>query len=134
MLTPSCIFRGLLGPSRRLSARMELYPSRESIVLSTQTRLRVEFICESIAENRPVSLSDMAWIQKWSDANPTVAKMLRQARRAAISGEEATELDDFCNAMDLGDPDPSNHLQGPQDPIDLAQWFTNRRQWFRGNG
>jgi hypothetical protein len=32
-------------------------------------------------------------------------------------------MDDLLNALDLGDPDPSNHLIGPQDPIDLAEWF-----------
>ena len=111
---------------------MEAYPSRQIGMLSTQTRLRVEFICDCIASGRAVDLADMAWIQKWANVNPTVAKMLRQARRKAVSGENATDLDDFCNAMDLGDPDPSNHLEGPQDPVDLAQWFTDRQRWFRG--
>ena len=101
-------------------------------MLSTQTRLRVEFICERIATGQPVELADMAWLQKWSDVNPTVAKMLRQARRSAINGTEASDLDDFCNALDLGEPDPSDHLEGPQDPTTLAEWFTNRRKWFRG--
>ena len=25
--------------------------------------------------------------------------------------------------LDIGDPDPSNHLIGPQDPSTLAEWF-----------
>jgi hypothetical protein len=100
-------------------------------MLSTQTRLKVEFICERIQSGAPVEFADMTWIQKWADRNPTVAKMLRQARRAAVQ-PEPTEMDSFCQAMDIGDPDPSNHLVGPQDPTTLAEWFTNRRKWFRG--
>lgn len=101
-------------------------------MLSTQTRLRVEFICERIKQGAPVELSDMAWIQKWATHNPTVDKMLRQARRMAVQGEEPSPMDEFCQIMDIGDPDPSEHLSGPQDPITLAEWFTNRRKWFRG--
>ena len=101
-------------------------------MLSTQTRLKVEFICDRIQQSAPVELADMAWIQKWGDRNPTVAKMLRQARRAAVQ-PEPNELDKFCQTLDLGDPDPSEHLSGPQDPTTLAEWFTKRQKWFRGD-
>lgn len=102
-------------------------------MLSTETRLRVEFICERISLGAPVEFNDMIWIQKWADRNPTVSKMLRQARRAAVQGNEATEMDQFCQALDIGEPDPSEHLSGPQDPVTLAEWFTNKRKWFRGD-
>lgn len=101
-------------------------------MLSNQTRLRVEFICERISLGAPVEFNDMIWIQKWASHNPTVDRMLRQARRVAVQGDEPTEMDQFCQAMDIGEPDPSEHLQGPQDPVTLAEWFTNKRKWFRG--
>lgn len=75
----------------------------------------------------------MTWIQKWASRNPTVDRMLRQARRAAQHGQEPSSMDEFCQAMDIGEPDPSDHLSGPQDPITLAEWFTNKRRWFRGD-
>lgn len=103
-------------------------------MLSTETRLRVEFICERISLGAPVDFSDMIWIQKWASHNPTVDRMLRQARRNAVQGENPTEMDQFCQAMDIGEPDPSEHLSGPQDPVTLAEWFANKRKWFRGNG
>lgn len=102
-------------------------------MLSTNTRMRVEFICERIAKSASVELNDMAWLQKWASRNPTVDSMLRKARRTAIQGDTQQEtLDGFCSAMDLGEPDPSDHLTGPQDPITLAEWFSNKRRWFRG--
>ena len=41
-------------------------------MLSTDTRLRVEFICERISQGAPVELKDMAWLQKLAARNPTV--------------------------------------------------------------
>ena len=102
-------------------------------MLSTNTRLRVQFLCDCIGKGAPVELKDMAWLQKLADRNPTVNTWIRQARRKAIQGDgPANELDEFCNAMDLGEPDPSDHLVGPQDPVTLAEWFMGRQKWFRG--
>lgn len=102
-------------------------------MLSTETRLRVEFICERISRGAGVELKDMTWVQKLADRNPTVATKLRQARRAAIQ-TEGDGLGEFCNSLDIGEPDPSDHLIGPQSPVTLAEWFTNRQKWFRGQG
>jgi len=103
-------------------------------MLSTQTRLRVEFICDRIAKGASVELTDMAWLQKLASRNPTVDTWLRKARRSAVQGDTPAEgLDSFCQAMDLGEPDPSDHLVGPQDPLTLAEWFSSKRRWFRGS-
>ena len=104
-------------------------------MLSTNVRLRVEFICQRIANRREVQLTDMQWIQKWADKNHSVDSMLRRARRTAIVGEVPKDsLDAFMQDMDIGDPDPSEHLQGAQDPTTIAEWFTQKRKWFRGEG
>jgi hypothetical protein len=75
----------------------------------------------------------MQWIQKWANRNHSVEAMLRKARRAAINGEQpADSLDGFMQSMDLGEPDPADQLQGAQDPATLAEWFSQKRKWFRG--
>ncbi len=102
-------------------------------MLSSQTRLRVEFICDRIAKGASVELSDMSWVQKLADRNPTVASWLRQARRTAIQGEQPSNLDQFCQALDIGEPDPADHLSGAQDPVTLAEWFSSKQKWFRGS-
>ena len=100
-------------------------------MLSTEVRKRAEFICMRIAEGAEVTVADMIWIQKWAKSNHSVESMLRRARRRALRGDEPAEgLDRFLEVMDLGDPDPSNHLSGPQDPVDLANWFTEPKKWF----
>lgn len=102
-------------------------------MLSTSARLKVQFICERIGVGAPVEFNDITWIQKLADRNPTVATALRKARRASMTQDAPQDgLDAFIADMDLGDPDPSNHLVGPQDPVTLAEWFSNRQAWFRG--
>jgi hypothetical protein len=102
-------------------------------MLSTEVRQKVEFICQRIAKGEEVQFKEMEWVQKWAKSNHSVDAMLRKARREAVSGGfEEGSLDDFMQKMDLGDPDPSNHLRGAQDPLTLAEWFTEKRKWFRG--
>jgi hypothetical protein len=96
-------------------------------MLSTQTRLRLEDIAARVAGGLEVSFGEMTWAQKWADHHSSAARILNQARREAIQGKaEPGSLDELLNSLDLGDPDPSNHLVGPQDPDVLAEWFCRR--------
>ncbi len=98
-------------------------------MLSTQTRLRLEDIAARIAGGLNVTFEEMQWATKWSEANRSAAEILRRARRRAINGEpQRGSLDELIDGLDLGDPDPSNHLVGPQDPVDLAEWFRQDKE------
>ena len=93
-------------------------------MLSTQYRLRLEAICERIATGESVELSEMIWAEKLAKSNRSAATILRQARRRAANPEMTEDsLDGFMNALDLGDPDPSNHKTGFQSPDDIVDWF-----------
>lgn len=93
-------------------------------MLSTQYRLRMEYICKRISQNYEVQISDMIWAQKLAKSNKSAEAMLRMARRKS-SNPDAPEggLDDFMNRMDLGDPDPSNHKTGFQNIDEIVDWF-----------
>jgi hypothetical protein len=93
-------------------------------MLSTSTRLRLEDIAARIAGGLNVTFEEMQWAQKWSEHNRSAAAILRKARRRAINGAPAEgSIDELMDGLDLGFPDPSDHLIGPQNPIDLANWF-----------
>lgn len=93
-------------------------------MLSTQIRLRLEVIAKKIQNHEYVSFDEMQWAQKWANHNRSAASILNKARRIAIQGEGVDgSMDKFLQDLDLGDPDPSNHLVGPQDPDTLARWF-----------
>ena len=71
-------------------------------MLSTDVRLRLEFIADRIANHGEVSLEEMKLIQKWADHNRTAAEILRRARREAIQGKpEPGSLDELMNGLDL---------------------------------
>jgi hypothetical protein len=97
-------------------------------MLSTQYRLRLEFICSRISKGEEVQLSDMIWAEKIGKANRSAAEMLRKARRVANNPDiKEGGLDDFMNRMDLGDPDPSNHKSGFDSADDIAEWFRQEK-------
>ena len=94
-------------------------------MLSTQYRLRLEAICERIVKGESVELSDMIWAEKLAKANRSAATILRQARRRAANPDmQEGGLDDFMNALDLGDPDPSNHRTGFNGADDIVDFFS----------
>jgi len=94
-------------------------------MLSTQYRLRLEEICNKIVSGESVELSEMIWAEKLAKANRSAATMLRQARRRAANPEMTEDsLDGFLNALDLGDPDPSNHRSRFAGADDIIDFFT----------
>jgi len=96
-------------------------------MLSTQYRLRLEFICKCIANGEEVKLDDMVWAQKLAKANTTANEMLKKARRQSSQDIQEGSIDDFMNRMGLGDPDPSNHSTGFQTTDEIAEWFHQDR-------
>ena len=96
-------------------------------MLSTDVRLRLENIAKRIERGEEVSFTEAQWAQKWADHNRSAASILSKARRVAVQGvAEAGTLDELLQGLDLGDPDPSNHLVGPQSPDELADWFRKK--------
>lgn len=92
-------------------------------MLSTQYRLKLEFICKCIANGEEVKLDDMIWADKLGKANTTAREMLKKARRQATQDIEEGTLDDFMNRMGLGDPDPSNYKTGFSGADEIVDWF-----------
>lgn len=97
-------------------------------MLSTEYRLRLEYICGRMAKNEEVLLKDMIWAEKLAKANRSAGEMMRKARRIANNPDmQEGSLDSFMNAMDLGDPDPQNHRTGFKSAEEIAEWFTREK-------
>ena len=92
-------------------------------MLSTQYRLRLEFICKCIVNGGEVKLEDMIWAEKLSKANTSAREMLKKARRQSTQDIEEGSIDDFMNRMGLGDPDPSNYKTGFDSADEIVDWF-----------
>ena len=97
-------------------------------MLSTQYRLRLEFICKCIANGEEVKLEDMIWAEKLGKANTSAREMLKRARGRATNPDMVEgSMDDFMNKMGLGDPDPSNHRTGFGSADEIVDWFNEER-------
>ena len=92
-------------------------------MLSTQYRLRLEFICKKIANKEEVKLDDMIWAEKLAKRHTTARDWLNKARRQAAQDIEEGTMDDFMNKMGLGDPDPSNYKTGFDSAEEIRDWF-----------
>ena len=92
-------------------------------MLSTQYRLRLEFICKKIANKEEVKLEDMIWAEKLAKAHTLAREWLQKARRQAAQDIQEGSMDDFMNRMGLGDPDPSNHKMGFDGADEIVDWF-----------
>ena len=92
-------------------------------MLSTQYRLRLEFICKKIANKEEVKLEDMIWAEKLAKRHTTARDWLNKARRQAAQDIEEGSMDDFMNKMGLGDPDPSNYKTGFDSADEIVDWF-----------
>ena len=101
-------------------------------MLSTAYRLRLENICDRIVKGESVELNDIIWAEKLAKANRSAATILRSARRKAMNPNMSEDsLDGFLNALDLGDPDPSNHRSRFDSADDIVDFFSrdNESDW-----
>jgi len=95
-------------------------------MLSHQYRVRLENICEKIVNGQTVELNDIIWAEKLAQHNRSAASILRRARRKSLNPDMTEDsLDGFLNALDLGDPDPSNHRSHFGSADDIADFFRN---------
>jgi hypothetical protein len=94
-------------------------------MLSTQYRLRLEFICDRIVNGGEVTLEDMIWAEKLAKANRSAATILRQARRKAENPDmQEGDMDDFLNQLDIGGLGNERFGKRGFDNVDeIVDWF-----------
>jgi len=95
-------------------------------MLSTQYRLRLEFICDRIVKREEVQLEDMIWVEKLAKANRSAATILRQARRKAENPDMVEGgMDDFLNQLDIGGLGNERFGKRGFDSVDdMVDWWT----------
>lgn len=98
-------------------------------MLSTQYRLRLEYICGRIASGAEVELGDMVWADKLGVVNRTAATMLRQARRKAQNPKMPEDgLDAFLNALDIGGiGDEARGVRRFESPDEIVDFFRQEK-------
>ena len=92
-------------------------------MLSTTYRLRLESICNKIANKEEVELSEMIWAEKLAKTYTTARDWLNKARRQAAQDIQEGSMDDFMNKMGIGDHVPSNYRTGFGSADEIVDWF-----------
>ena len=95
-------------------------------MLSTQYRLRLESICQCIANKQQVPLEDMIWAEKLAKAHTTARDGLVKARRQNFPRYSGGKHDDFLNKNGIRDPDPSNYKTGFDGADDIKDRVSER--------
>lgn len=98
-------------------------------MLTPATRLRLQEIIGRIALDRPVSLDERIYLQKFADRDQTVAGWLRRARRRQLVGEPRGGLDRLLADVDVGEVEPDHPRR--IDPDDIGDWFGGAPGWLR---
>ena len=100
-----------------------------SIVLTTQTRLRLQSILRRLASGHCVSLSERIELQKFADRHQTVSAWLRRARRRQAHHQGEEPVDPLLEHLDLGSSEPDGEYKPDQE--DLGDWFGGAPTWLR---
>jgi hypothetical protein len=96
-------------------------------MITTTTRLRLQNICDRIAQGESVSLTERVHLQKFADRDRSVLSWMKRAQRRQQQGA-VTGLDKLLIDMDLGSCDSGDtHRRGD----DLGEWFGNADPWLR---
>jgi len=99
------------------------------IVLTTQTRQRLQSILRRLATGRCVSLTERIELQTFADRDQTVSAWLRRARRRQALHQGAEPVDQLLGHLDLGSSEPNNDFNPERD--DLGDWFGGAPSWLR---
>lgn len=100
-------------------------------MLSSDKRVELQDIANRIAKKEEVSFSERVLIHKWANHHRSIYEMLRRAKREAFyGGKEMSSMDQFIHDLNIGDPDPSAHKGGFDDPEDLGDFF-RAPPWIR---
>ena len=100
-----------------------------NVVLTTQTRLRLQSILHRMASGRNVSLNERIELQKFADRDQTVATWLKRARRRQSQQNGVSPEDPLLDNLDLGTSEPDGAFRPGED--DLGDWFSGAPSWLR---
>jgi hypothetical protein len=106
-------------------------------MLSHSYRIKLEGICNKIANGETVELNEMIWCEKLAAHNAHAAKILRQARRKAENPDmQEGDMDDFLNQLDIGGLGNERYgVSGFNTVDEIVDWFRredeNGDEWRR---
>ncbi len=96
-------------------------------MLSNETRKRLERILSRLAANKPVTLQERIYLNKYADKDQTISSLISKAKRQKQNNVTEDGIDRLVNELDLGSPDPDTCFRSNEN--DLGEWFCGAPSW-----
>ena len=96
-------------------------------MLTTSTRLKLQNICQRVAQGDFVSLQERVYLQKFAERDRSVSSWVSRAQRHQQKGSQ-NGIDGLLADLDL---DRRQLEDGDNPEDDLGDWFSNASPWLR---
>ena len=100
------------------------------MLLSNQTRLKIQGIIKRIAHDKSISLEERIYVEKFAQHSSTISLWLKQAnsvRRNDIKSDGG--IDSLLQSFGINGLDKENHFNPNED--DISDWFGGAPGWLR---
>ena len=101
-----------------------------NMFLTNKTRLKIQDIVKRISQDKPVSLEERIYVEKFSKHNSTISIWLKKANSFRRYGKQnADGINGLIQSLGLDGLETENHFDPKND--DLADWFSGSPDWVR---
>ena len=100
------------------------------MLLSNQKRLKIQGIIKRISQDKPISLEERIYVEKFAQHNSTISLWLKRAnsfRRNGVKNDDG--IDNLLQSLGIDGLDKENHFDPNED--DISDWFSGAPGWLR---
>ena len=100
------------------------------MLISIQKRQKIQGIVKRIAEDKPISLEERIYDEKFAQHNSTISLWLKKANSFRRNGKKNDDgIDNLLQSLGIDGLDKENHFNPNED--DISDWFSGAPDWLR---
>ena len=100
------------------------------MLISIQKRQKIQGIVKRIAKDKPISLEERIYVEKFACHNSTISLWLKKAnsiRRNVVKNDGG--IDTLLQSLGIDGLDKENHFNPNED--DISDWFGGAPDWLK---
>jgi len=98
--------------------------------LTNKTRLKIKDIVKRISVDKPVSLEERIYVEKFAKHNSTICTWLKKANSLRRYGKQNSDgINGLIQSLVLDGLETESHFDPKND--DIADWFSGSPDWVR---
>ena len=100
------------------------------MLISIQKRQKIQGIVKRIAQDKPISLEERIYVEKFAQHNSTISLWLKKANSLRRNGKKNDDgIDNLLQSLGIDGLDKENHFNPNED--DISDWFRGAPDWLR---